>query len=331
LLAEGALILTSSSTEPLESLPAKALSANPDYLQWSFGGVPGVSCVEAGSDLFEIQFRPSLERRPYNFRLEVLRACERLDQKRQGKTIALCYTAGIDSELIARCLAQMGIPFELYFLDIWGLNRAQFEQWSPALLKELGKKATVVSLSKEHFYTQLVAASFPVMGCEFPTYIALTYLFDQIPQEQVIVVGDGDLDRSAKLYGEIARRFPLAASHGSFIPFSSSRVAYHHWSKRHGREGEFYFFGSTPELMAAAFHDPAFERAYPHSSTRQLIFSHFPEIAERPKTTNWDNPIGIRENSWARARVKRLAKDMPGMHFWQGGIGTVADLDRIFI
>jgi hypothetical protein len=330
-MAEGATIHTSLSPQIPERSPNRAVSASADFFQWSFGGKVGVSCVEAASDHFEIHFQPRLERHTYNFRAEVLRACERLDEKRHGKTIALCYTAGIDSELIARCLAMLGIPFELYFLDIWGLNRPQFDQWSPALLKEIRKEVNIVSLLKERFYTELAAASFPVLGCEYPTYISLSYLFDQIPRDQYIVVGDGDLDRSAKLYGEMAKRFPWPVERAKIFPFSSSRVAYLHWSKHRGREGEFYFFGSTPELMAASFNDPAFERAYPHSSTRKMISHHFPEIVDRPKTTNWDSTVGVRENAWARARVKRLVKDMPGMHFWQGGIGTVADLDRIFL
>jgi hypothetical protein len=315
---------------PVKSL-AGPVSANGGFFQWSFGDKAGVSCVEAGSDHFEIQLRPCLERRQYDFRQEVLKACELLDKRRQGKTIALCYTGGIDSELIARSLASLSIPFELYFLDIWGLNRSHFDQWSPHLLKELGKEAHVVSLSKERFYTEQVSKVFPVMGCEYPTYISLAYLFEQIPQDQFIVVGDGDLDRSAKLYGEIAKRFPQYTGRKSALPFSASRVAYLLWAKHHRREGEFYFFGSTPELMAAAFSDPSFECFYPHSSTRKMILRHFPEIADRAKTTNWDSAAAVRENAWARARVKRLVKDMPGMHFWQGGIGTVADLDRIFI
>lgn len=293
--------------------------------------MPGVSCVEAGSDQFEIQFMPCLERREYDFRWEVLSACELLNQRRQGKTIALCYTAGLDSELIARSLAALAIPFELYFLDIWGINRPHFDHWSPALLKELGKEARIIKLSREHFYTEQIAKAFPLMGCEYPTYLALTYLFEQIPEDQFIVVGDGDLDRSAKLYREIGKRISPSIPLGNHLPFSSSRVAYLLWARHHKRDGEFYFFGSTPELMASVAGSRDFELNFPHSSTRNMILRAFPEIADRPKTSNWDSEIAARENAWARARVKRLAKDMDRLHFWQGGIGTVADLDRIFL
>lgn len=327
--AEGVAILTSSSPELLDRSPLKAMSANADFFQWSFGGRPGVSCLDARSDQFKIQLRPSLERRSYDFRQEVIEACKRLDQRREGKTIALCYSAGMDSEIIARTLAMLGIPFELYFLDLWGLNRERFEQCSGPLLAELGKKAHVVSLSKEHLYQEHISKVFPLTGCELPTYLALTYLFEHIPSGQFIVVGDGDLDRTARLYGEISKEHSLSGV-GAFLPFSISRVAYYLWAQHNARAGEYYFYSSTPELMAAAFSDPHFELNYPHSSTRKMIAHAFPEVALRPKTTNWDSAAASMENRWVRARVRRVARDTGGLHFWRSGIGTVVNLEGIF-
>lgn len=300
-----------------------------EFFHWSFGGIPGASCLDARSDHFEIKFSPRLDRKPFDFRQEVIAACKRLDDQRDGKTIALCYSGGMDSEIIARTLAKLGIPFELYFLDIWGLNRSRFEEDSASLLSELKKKAQIVHLSKEFLYRELISRSFLATGCELPTYLCLTYLFERIPADQYIVVGDGDLDRSAKLYGEIAKEHSVPSG-GIHLPFSSSRVAYLLWARKHRRAGEFYFYGSTPELLAAAFLSPDFRYSYPHASPRKLAERAFPEVTPRPKTTNWDTAAAGLENRWVRARVKRIVRDMGDMYFWRPGIGAIADLGGIF-
>lgn len=245
--------------------------------------------------------------------------------------MALCYSGGLDSELIATCLHILGIPFELYFLDLWGINREAFENNSRDFLRGIGKAAHVAELGKDFFYDEYSLPLFQELGCEYPTYLALTWLFGRIPESQFIVVGDGDLNREGALFAELGRKHPVpSGAQGHYAPFATAAVAYYLWAGRHRRAGEFYFFSSTPGLIASMITDPLFESSFPMSRTRRVIHHHFPELKERPKTTNWDGDAYL-ENRRIRHWLERNARKLPDFRFWRRGAGTVARLDDIFL
>jgi hypothetical protein len=304
----------------------------PDFLHWEFGNQPYASPVEAQSTHFSYWIEPRLKRKgDWSYAHEVLRACEKLDAKREGKTIALCYTGGVDSELIARLLHRLGLPFEMYFLDIWGLNSAAFLHWSKPFEQEIGKKVRIVKLAKPYFYEEHSLRMFEELGCEYPSYLALTYLFEKIPGDEFIVVGDGDLNRTGGIFDFIAESHPKEREGKTIpLPFASSSVAFWLWARKRQRKGDFYFFSSTPELIASTMEHPAFQFGYPHSETREVIYDSFPEIARRPKTTNWDGKA-YRENKWVRTWLSRHAQKTPSLSFWKKGAGTIVDLDSLFL
>lgn len=299
----------------------------PSFVQWSFGRTPFVSPVAARSVEFSYGFTPTLEPGEYSFPVELRRACERLDQRRAGKTIALCYSGGTDSELIARQLFGLGIPFELYFLDIWGINREVFTAFAPVVRSLTGKKVREVRLEKIPFYEGHSLEAFRRFGCELPTPLALSYLFTQIPKDQFIVVGDGDLNRAGGLFRLIAEKH--AAPAGRALPTSVASVFYYLWAEAHEREGEFYFFSSTPELVASVLQSPHFQCDYPLSQTSALIRHHFPEIQPRAKTTNWDGGA-YQENQWIRTWLENHAKKWPEFSFWEKSVGTILRPEEIF-
>lgn len=301
------------------------------HFHWSFDGQEGAHPLAARAGDFRMWFDPVIERKDYSFRAEVRAACERLDRVRKNRKIALCYTGGIDSELIALTLAELGIPFDLYFLDIWGLNREAFAEWSAPFLRKIGKTVQTVRLERSTFYEEHSLQAFSDLGCELPTYLCLTYLFRQIPSNQFLMVGDGDLNRSGSLYSAIGREHPRAENErGLVLPFSVASVAYHLWARKYKRAGEFYFFRSTPELIAAAITDPAFQVVYPQSSTREVIYSAFPEIERRPKTTNWDSAAASRENSWIRNWIQQQAGQFSENGQWSPALGALVRVDGIF-
>jgi hypothetical protein len=132
----------------LQSLLPVRRGNPPAHIYWRFGGKSFSHRAHSRSGDFQYRLVPSLEKRDFLFRDEVLRACSLLDRKRGNRPVALCYTGGIDSELIARALHLLGIPFELYFLDIWGLNLERFRENSARFLSEIGKTVRIVRLEQ---------------------------------------------------------------------------------------------------------------------------------------------------------------------------------------
>jgi hypothetical protein len=164
---------------------------------------------------------------------------------------------------------------------------------------------------------------------EVPTYLALPYLFDQIPQDRFLVTGDGDLCRAGPLFESIAKNYPLAEGKGNYLPFASSSVAFWAWAEARGRAGEYCFFSSTPGLLAATFTHPLFRAARPQNDARKVLLAEFPEIGDRPQSNNWEGR-GFRENVWIRAWLGRQERRSEKWRHWRSGAGTWVRLDDIF-
>jgi hypothetical protein len=310
--------------------PATPQKIRPDFVRWKFGDHAFSSLSTARSADFSLSFKPSIERRNFSFRQEVFEAAKRIDEKRQGRPVALCFSGGVDSELIAFALHELGVPFRAYFLDLWGLNREAFENWAPPFLHRLGKKAEVVRVERARFYEEHSVRLFEELGVEYPTYLALPLLFDAIPENEFIVAGDGDLNRGGPLFEAIAAAHPAPVDGALWIPFATSATAYWNWAEKRGRAGEYCFFSSTPGLIAATVTHPLFRTNYPFSDGRELILAEFPEIAPRPRTTNWDG-LAYRENVWLRAWLERHGRKIPSLHAWRSSLGTIVRIDDLFI
>lgn len=294
---------------------------NQQHFDWSFGGISRASPVDAQSVNFNFSFNFLHGSPLFDFRQECLNACIRLDKLRAGKTIALCYSAGLRSEIIALCLSLLGIPYELYFLDIWGINSRQFFQLLGLSRIVEKKQVHIVSIDRMHFYDFISKKQFKAFAIEAPTYIALTALFDKIPKNQFIVTGDGCLQRRARAYSSIAKKFPIAEEQrSSTLPFKTSSIFYYLWSKENAREGEYYFFRSTPEIVLSQIFDKAFYCNYPSCETNNIFEAHFPEVYQREKSTNW-NADARKENAWIRDWLALYAKQLR-YSFWHESAGV---------
>jgi hypothetical protein len=302
-----------------------------EFSHWSFGGQKHTSPMVAQSTDFRFWFTPAAERREYNFRTEVFQALRKLDKKRNGATVALAYSGGVDSEVLARGLHQLGIPFEMYFVDFWGHNKAMLDHWAKPGAAKLGKELHVVSLEKENFLTQAYN-DFAITGCESPTYLGMAQLFDKIPAEQFILTGDGDLQRHGQIYSHLGRKYPVnKTAPGTALSFSNSSVAHEIWAKHKQRNGEFYFFRSTPGLVAAALTSPDFKASYPFSNPKAMVHAAFPEVAPRVKTKNWKGAFGIFTNRRLRQRIEWRTGEIESQRFWHRLTGTVVNGDDIFL
>lgn len=194
------------------------------------------------------------------------------------RTLAICIS-GKDSEIIAREAADLGIPAKLYFLKIGNVN-ADHVAAVQKIAMDTGLKLTIVDLPDDKIEA-VAEESFRLMNVYYPTYLLLPFLFKAIPATEFIVVGEGDLDKQHPHYDDFFKQ--------PGIPMVGSEIAYRVWAQANARDGEFYFFSSTPGLILSAYNDPRLVRTPSSISTSELVSAIWPNLTFKGKTGNWDS------------------------------------------
>jgi hypothetical protein len=295
-------------------------SSAPDHFRWWCGENLFASPAQARSMDFRVDFTFSAGPPAGSFREEVSKAAAKVNERRRGRPVALCYTAGLDSDLIALELSRQGIPFTPFFLDLWGINYPAFAQNKSFL----GLDVQVVRLERIQFYDEVCLPVFRQFGLENPTYLALSYLYEKIPPDFFIVAGNGDLDRTGRLFPKIAENSGYRTGQRA-LPFSVASAFDYLWPQWKNRAGEFAFFNSTEGLVRSMLFHSEFQASLPYGNTRRVISLEYPELPAREKTNNWDGPAYI-ENVWVREWLERHRRDWPEFGFWRPDGGAVWEL-----
>jgi hypothetical protein len=201
--------------------------------------------------------------------------------------LSICI-GGADSEIIAREAAYLGIPFDIYFLDLWDVNRTARKHVID-IGKELGAMVNVESLSKVEAYDTVIPLHYSALQAEKPTYLCLPFLLDKIPKDTYIVGGEGDPQKSGPDYA------PFANENGKFdgLPVSVTEVFYRQWAIDNERISEMYFYSSTPGLIKSYYYHPLIELGKCEINTRNLVDGLWPELVFKSKTTNWEEDFNV--------------------------------------
>lgn len=216
-----------------------------------------------------------------------------------GKTLAIC-VGGADSEIIARESAYLGLPAEIFFLSMWGINKSSLDKIAD-LSTELRYKLNVINLSREEAFESIIPTNFSKLQAEKPTYLCLPFLFNQIPPEMFIVGGEGDPQKSGRDYEW------LAADNGLYngLPISITELWYRQWAITNNRDCEMYFYSSTQELIKSYFYHPLLEKKNKCINTRGLVDALWPNLKFNYKTTNWEDEV--KENYNIRMYVRMIS------------------------
>ena len=260
----------------------------PDHVSWSFDGVAFAPIDNKPDTQFSFALGLALVQPPTNLKAAVHAAVRRLHLI-SNMPLAICIS-GADSEIIARAAKETNVPFELFFLNIWGTNK-QAHATAIRLATELSCKLNVVDLSKEHALTSVIPATYCLLQCRKPTYLILPYLFQNIPTDFYIVGGEGDPEKTGPDYKHKENRLPI----------SITEVYYRQWALLNNRAVEMYFFASTRELIRSYFNHPLLQKTANSIQTRKVRDAEWPELLFKTKTTNWeDDPA---ENAFIRAQL----------------------------
>lgn len=249
----------------------------PLHVSWSFGGEEFAPIDQHVPFVFEYK---NLDwGNPGDLKTAVREGIRRLSIG-SGKPLAICLS-GSDSEIIAREAHRLALPFELYFLNIWGNNTVE-QGVAAEIAKEFGKTLNVVHLDKDTAFASVIPANFAKLGAAKPTYLVLPYLFQRIPATMFIVCGEGDPDKNHSAY-----KFGP-----NEIPIGTTEIFYRQWALENNRDGEFYFYASTPELVVSYTKHPLISRSENVISTTSVKYMTWPELKYRNRTNNWTNVKG---------------------------------------
>lgn len=273
----------------------------PKHIKWAFNKEYFSPILNTEGSLFEFNYMLSENDLPTNDLKYAIRKSIIDLYTTAGMPLSICIS-GADSEIIARTAAELGIPFELYFLDIWNIN-ARARELAQTLANEISAKLNIVSLSKEEAFDSILEKNYKNLQAEKPTYLCLPYLLERIPFNTYIIGGEGDPQKSGVDYE------PLANIDGTYsgIPISITEVYYRHWALVNHRACEMYFYASTPILLKSYFHHPLMVKKNKRIDTRILIDTLWPNLTYNYKTTNWED--SVKSNYEIRMYMRSMNKN----------------------
>ena len=215
-----------------------------------------------------------------------------------NQKLAICIS-GIDSEIIAREAKDLGLSFELFFLSTWGMNDYMLMQCEQ-LSRELNSKLNVISVSREDAF-HFSKIQYPKVRVNKPTYLILPMLFSAIPEDYYIICGEGDINKGDRDYQNPDIMIPDAGTidirNPNCITISNTEIVYWLWARENSRNGDYYFFSSTKELILSGWNDPHTEFRFPLVSNRESIKHYWGDnLVFKGKTTNWDTDLAGQEN-----------------------------------
>lgn len=252
-----------------------------DHMTWSVNNITfeKIDYTKSMNQIFKFDYIIPREIKFSNFKIEVQNAVIKLYNK-YNRTLAIC-VSGRDSEVIVREAVRMRVPCKIYFLQLWDMNNWMLDIVTD-ISKELNVKLCVVKLSEKQCMEEVIFKSYKIMPTVKPTYVCLPYLFENIPEDELIVCGEGDVAKDNPIF----KKFYTLGSVG--IPILSTEIVYRLWAQENKRYGEFYFHSSTPELIVSAYNNPLVEFTPPSIQTHAMIMHYWPEMKFRVKTLNWE-------------------------------------------
>lgn len=253
-----------------------------DHITWSANGVQfgKIDYTVSANQNFKFDYIIPHDIVFSDYKTEVQRGVVKLYEK-YNRTLAIC-VSGRDSEIIVREAVNMNIPCKIYFLHMWDMN-----DWMLDIVRdiatELNVELCVVDLDEKQCMEQVIFKSYKIMPTVKPTYVCLPYLFENIPLDELIVCGEGDIAKDNPIF----KRFYTSDSVG--IPILSTEIVYRLWAQENKRYGEYYFHSSTPELIVSAYNDSLIEFTPPSIQTHDMIMHYWPEMKFRVKSLNWES------------------------------------------
>lgn len=201
--------------------------------------------MKYGFDLGEFYIElPSIRRAPLDFRSELEQAI--LNVYNQNKKIALCLSAGIDSQVLLASLKEQSIPFEAFFFHMPYHNDNEKENLK-LIEKKFGVKINTIVEDPLQIRRKIDELSLRIDV--HPVHALQAYFINQIPHDYDIIqqgIYPPDIcDDGKKQY--------------IYYGYHNALIARQRAVESFGRKGKYHTFNEIPELYLSYLSDPISE------------------------------------------------------------------------
>lgn len=276
-----------------------------NHLKFGYNGVPFVMRQNNDDEFF---VTPGIINRKMSFRDALLDATEKVSWKAEklGLPIILYLSGGIDSELIARALKEVGCNFKCKTVQLFYDLNVGDTQAAADLLQELDVYGEFIKIDIENLpfdledYAQLTGG---------PTSETYPTLYLTTLEEGFHIIGAGDpcvmIDFEDDYYPFSYYKLPELSlpDNDSYRWVYAIREASHSWMNffmNKKRQGAGCFFEYTPELIHAFLTDPEIvkittgkEVADDSTAKIKMYQNAFPEIKQRRKLTGYETMANL--------------------------------------
>lgn len=263
---------------------------NPKHVWWKVGKTPygTINSTDKSSNFeYALDLSDAANNPTYRKSVEH-RVKELYEEHSRPLSIGI---SGKDGEIILQSAIDLGIPCEISFLHIKDVNSAYIDELINPLIKRhsLQNAVNIVEIDA-NTATETAINNFQKYWLLKPTYLLLPYLFENISDDKLIVIGEGDMEKTMRSY-EISDQ-------SSVLPFAYSEVSYRIWAEENQRAGEFYFHSSTPDLIKSIVSDPRFVCDVGGWNAKAIIAEEYPELIATSigKTYNWERDWSVHRN-----------------------------------
>ena len=315
----------------------------PDWLDWSINGYENAcptDVMDSGEKLTTFQWytrnTPVQLSKVGTFRSEILESARLLMQQAQGDRISVCLS-GRDSEVICAALHELDADFDMWYANYW-TNGAD-----PEMMEMLhgcrqlyDRELHVVGIDQYSFESCIFEFARRVSICE-PALSGLTHMIRQIPSNNLIAIGDGDIAKNHLRYDSIYNPQRLLAhadavrdnADAVVLPFIPDEVMLRIWAQQEGTHRiQCEFHHSRMEICAAAALSPGFsyDPATGDIDIASIYHDQFPELVFQLKTDQFKHPIKGQYKNAQRA----LLKDLYGDLYNELGVGSCYRTDQLW-
>ena len=169
------------------------------------------------------------------------------EMKQKNISSVALLLSGIDSEMIANSLYNLKIPTEHYFFHITGVND-HLKELVESISKKYDTKLNifestldeVLNYTLNNFHNNYIA---------YPLYSAIPFFMDRIPNNQYIIIGEGDLEkRDLVKYFKIYEKKANTDDQTFYIPMHLCEITYRMALDNANKIGESNFYSRNFNL-----------------------------------------------------------------------------------
>lgn len=169
------------------------------------------------------------------------------EMKQKNISSVALLLSGIDSEMIANSLYNLKIPTEHYFFHITGVND-HLKELVESISKKYDTKLNIFESTLDEVLNYTLN-NFHKNYIAYPLYSAIPFFMDRIPNNQYIIIGEGDLEkRDLVKYFKIYEKKTNTDDQTFYIPMHLCEITYRTALDNANKIGESNFYSRNFNL-----------------------------------------------------------------------------------